>query len=282
MFKATVIEVFIASPSDIIQERNYCREIIEEWNIINSKKQQKVLKPLGWEKNVYSSLKGQEAQSIINKQILENADILVGIFWTRIGTPTKDFESGTIEEIKKHMGKNKPVMIFFSDAPVIPSSIDSEQYEKLIEFKNWCKANGIINTFDSAENFINKFRNQLGIMMNDDLGNLKFSGTGIDDDLSLEIHKTIPVPISRDAQKLIKEISLDASGQLTVIMTLGGYLIQTNGTDYSPDIHDARGTANINAVIEELERYDLIRATNHERNLFNITAKGYEFADKLE
>jgi choline kinase len=37
MYKATVIEIFIVSPSDIIQEKNCFREIIEEWNIINSK-----------------------------------------------------------------------------------------------------------------------------------------------------------------------------------------------------------------------------------------------------
>jgi hypothetical protein len=31
---------------------------------------------------------GDEPQKIINKRILKDADLLVGIFWTRLGTPT--------------------------------------------------------------------------------------------------------------------------------------------------------------------------------------------------
>ena len=66
MYKATVIEVFLASPKDIIQERILFREIVEEWNVINSKNRKAVLKPVGWEQNVYSSLEGKEPQTIIN------------------------------------------------------------------------------------------------------------------------------------------------------------------------------------------------------------------------
>jgi len=280
MYKATVIEIIFASPSDIKQEKKCFRDIIDEWNVINSRQRKTVLKSVDWEYNTYSSLEGQEPQAIINKQILENADLLVGIFWTRIGTPTKDFESGTIEEIKKHMQQKKPVMVFFSDAPVIPSSINKDQYDKLLIFKDWCEKSGIISNYDSMDAFIAKFRSQLGIIMNEDQYILNLIGND-NSEMYLDNSRVGDVYISDDAQELLKEVSLDYNGQLMSIMTLGGYTVQTNGKSIGTGSNDAREIANINAVIEELEKYDLIRATNQDRELFNITAKGYEVSDKL-
>jgi len=281
MYKAAVIEILIASPSDVIKERDLIRNIIDEWNVIHSRNRKAVLKHIGWEKNVYSSLEGKEPQAIINEQILNNIDLLVGIFWTRIGTPTNNFESGTIEEIKKHMQKNKPVMVYFSDAPVVPSSIDQEQYEKLIDFKNWCKGNGIINTFNSIDDINNIFRNQLGIIMNENQYILNLIGNNTDEDISLNQNRK-DILISEEAKQLLKEISLDSSGHLTALLTLGGYSVHTNGKDISAGRYEAREVARINAIIEELEKFDFIRPSSHERDLFTITAKGYNLADKIE
>ena len=43
MYKATVIELFIASPSDVQQERAMVREVINDWNSLNSKSRKVVL-----------------------------------------------------------------------------------------------------------------------------------------------------------------------------------------------------------------------------------------------
>ena len=60
---------------------------------------------------------GDEPQTIINKRILEDADFLVGIFWTRLGTPTASYASGAVEEIEEHLAAGKPAMLYFSAAP---------------------------------------------------------------------------------------------------------------------------------------------------------------------
>jgi hypothetical protein len=281
MYKATVIEVFIASPSDIIQERNCFKEIIEEWNIIHSRSRNAILKFIGWENDVYSLLNGQEPQAVINNQILKDSDLLVGIFWTRIGTPTKDYDSGTIEEIQKHMKQGKPVMLFFLYFSVVPSSINNEQYEKLLQFKEWCKRNGVINSFNSTDDFIKQFRNQLGIIMNNDKYILELIGKENFSELSSVSYRENTIPLSDNALQLLKEISLDRGGQLTAIMTLGGYYVQTNGKSFGTGRYDAREVAQINGAIEELEKYDLIRATNPKRELFNITANGYNIIDNI-
>ena len=120
VYKATVIETFIATPSDIVQERALIRDIINEWNIVNSKTRNVILKDLGWENDIYSSFSDGRPQESINKQILEKSDLLIGVFWTRVGTPTGDYISGSVEEITKHINADKPVLLFFSDMPVRP------------------------------------------------------------------------------------------------------------------------------------------------------------------
>jgi hypothetical protein len=132
-YKATVLSVMIASPGDVTEERNLIRDIIHEWNDINSKATECVLLPVGWETHSAPDL-GRRAQEIINKSV-EHCDLLVGVFWTRLGTPTGDFESGTVEEIKRHISEGKPAMVYFSTAPVAPQSLDPNQYAALGEFR---------------------------------------------------------------------------------------------------------------------------------------------------
>ena len=57
--------------------------------------------PVGWETHSHPEMnkKTKSPQDVINKQVLKDCDVLIGIFWARIGTPTKKHKSGTIEEI---------------------------------------------------------------------------------------------------------------------------------------------------------------------------------------
>ena len=46
---------------------------------------------------------GNDPQTLINKQILEDCDLLLGVFWTKIGTETEKYPSGSVEEIEKRL-----------------------------------------------------------------------------------------------------------------------------------------------------------------------------------
>ena len=171
MYSGIIIEVFISSPADVVIERKIVHNLIEEWNITNTRKRKQILRSLSWEKDVYSAF-GDSAQSIINKQILDEADILVGIFNTRIGTPTKDYNSGSVEEIMRHINNGKPAMLYFSKANINRETFDEEQYNKLKEFKNWCKDKSVYFEYDDTNNFTDMFRTQLGLLLNDNYFNL--------------------------------------------------------------------------------------------------------------
>lgn len=86
-------------------------------------------------------------QKLINQRLLVDCDLLIGVFWTRLGSPTGNEASGTVEEIHRHLNAGKPAMIYFSSKPVAPESLDREQYESLKLFKTECMQKGIDRVF---------------------------------------------------------------------------------------------------------------------------------------
>lgn len=126
VFDAKAYKVMIASPIDVSEERGIIKQVIHEWNDLHAFEKKIVLLPVGWETHSSPEM-GDRPQAILNEQMLEDCDLLVGIFWTRIGTETGEAISGTVEEIEKHMSLSKPVMLYFSDAQVRPDSLDSKQ-----------------------------------------------------------------------------------------------------------------------------------------------------------
>ena len=50
----------------------------------------------------------------LNDQLVDRCDILVGMFWTKLGTSTGVAASGTVEEIDRFVAAGKPAMLYFS------------------------------------------------------------------------------------------------------------------------------------------------------------------------
>jgi len=93
----------------------------------------------------------------------DDCDLVVGIFWTRIGSPSGEADSGTIEEIERASSANKPVMLYFSRAEINPHDIDMEQLRRLKLFEDRVKQNSLVETYKSKNQFRDKFSQQLEI-----------------------------------------------------------------------------------------------------------------------
>ena len=159
-FQATVYRILIASPNDVIAERKIIQEIISSWNATYFSKMKVLLLPVMWEKHLAQEMSGLPKVAL-NLQIAKDCDILIGAFWTRIGTDTGFAESRTIEEIKEFLKAGKPVMIYFSSVPVVPSSVDLKQYEKLMKFMDDCLNQGLVERYDSILDFREKLSKQI-------------------------------------------------------------------------------------------------------------------------
>lgn len=147
-----IFRILVASPSDCVKERKVAPEIIYSWNAANSLRNAAILEPVLWETHATPAM-GDRPQALINKQLVQQCDVLVGVFWTRLGTNTGVAESGTAEEIEEFRKDGKPVLLYFSSAPVVPESIDHDQYQKLITYKKTLQDQGIVFSYDSVGAF---------------------------------------------------------------------------------------------------------------------------------
>jgi Domain of unknown function (DUF4062) len=147
--------VLIASPGDVAKERNIIREQIAQWNAMHTQDMRIVLLPIGWETDSTPSLEDR-GQAIINRQLVDSCDLLIGVFWTRIGTPTSEAESGTVEEIERAHNQGIHCIIYFSDQGTKPSQIDQKQYQSLQAYRKDLQGKGLTDGYSELEEFKGK------------------------------------------------------------------------------------------------------------------------------
>jgi hypothetical protein len=159
-FQATVYRILIVSPKDVMEERKIIQEIIASWNGTYFSKMKTLLLPVMWEELFVQEMSG-DSKARINSQIAKDCDILIGTFWTSIGADAGFAISRTIEDIKEFQKAGKPVMIYFSSAPVVPGSVDLKQYGLLMKFIDDCLTHGLVERYDSIPDFREKLRRQI-------------------------------------------------------------------------------------------------------------------------
>lgn len=277
-YEAKVYNVMIASPGDVASERNIIREMLYEWNAVHSRSRKIVLLPVGWESHSSPEM-GKRPQEILNNQILDKCDLLVGVFWTRIGTSTGKYVSGTVEEIEKHIDAGKPTMLYFSGQPARLDSVDSEQYEKLKEFRESCKDRGFYETYDSHSEFKEKFYHHLQIKVNEH--DIFFSENEEPFQDVIYTSKTQIPQIGAEARILLKEASQDNHGTILYVRTFGGTDIQTNGKNLIPE-QNPRVVAQWESALDELLSADLIVERGQKGEVFQVTSLGFQIADMIE
>lgn len=276
-FSARVFKVFIASPSDVANERRIVRQVLNRWNEINSEKYGIILHPVGWETHSSPEI-GDHPQRIINKGILEDCDLLIGVFWTRFGTPTEDYDSGTEEEIEEHIKTGKPTMLYFSNQPVVPDSLNQEQYEKVQSFKKNCQDRGLYEEYSSIEGFQQKLSEHIQIKIN--------SSSTFDVQKSQTVEsldspsEKISKKLSEEAKDLLQEAVRDRHGSILNVSSADGKTIQANGIDLNNE-NTPRSTAKWVNALEELEKNKLIKSANYKREVFKVTEVGFNVADLL-
>lgn len=155
-----IFNIMVGSPSDVADIAQKAIECIHHWNTVNSNDRKIALVPHHWTFSSYPSL-SNSVQKVLNSQLVDKSDALVAIFGSRIGTPTDEHLSGTVEEIEEHRKVGKPVMVFFCDK--ISASSDMEQILKLSEYRK--DLDGLYEMFGSIDDFEKKFTNKLHLLV---------------------------------------------------------------------------------------------------------------------
>lgn len=162
------LTAFVASPSDVLEERETLEAVIHEINQTMGPDLGAQLDLIRWETHAYPD-SGPDAQSVVTRQLGDNYDIFIGILWHRFGTPTPRADSGTAEEFERAHKKYQSdpesvgIMFYFKTAP--PASltdIDPDQLVKVNNFKSRLGAEGHLYwSFKDSEDFARFLRMHL-------------------------------------------------------------------------------------------------------------------------
>lgn len=249
--------------------------------------------PVGWETHASPEL-GARAQELINDRILEDCDLLIGIFWTRLGTPTGTSASGTVEEIQRHVQAGKPAMIYFCEAPADLRTVDPVQYEALQAFKAWCQTQGLIETVFNHDDFGVKLRRQLQIVLQKnphirkafEIEATRHNRFGIPTAVQsphIDELATLIATLSPESQDLLVAAASDKSGVVLVLDVLAGRVIQAGARQFG-QMDDRRSMAKWDYAVQELLNFKLVERmspTSPGTMIYQLLTRGYEVADRL-
>ncbi|MGA5032127.1 hypothetical protein ACWDTQ_32845 [Streptomyces cellulosae] len=158
--QTTTVAVLIASPGDTRAERVAVEEAILNWNSDHTLRSKVHLLPLRWELDATPLMGRGSPQEVINTQFADIADVVIGLFYSRLGQPTATAASGTAEEIERAIERGASVGVFCSSA-LLPRDLDIDQLRALREFQSGLQARGLLGSYASPEDLKTQVRSFL-------------------------------------------------------------------------------------------------------------------------
>jgi len=142
--------------------------VIAELNRGVAKDRQLHLELARWETDAAPDVHPDGPQGVIDAALdIQKAEIVVGIFWKRFGTPTKTAASGTEHELRaafqNFRAAGKPrVMIYFKEAErPLKTAEDYEQFSRVLRFREEFAPQGLYWTFQDPPEFEGLVRRHL-------------------------------------------------------------------------------------------------------------------------
>jgi Domain of unknown function (DUF4062) len=167
-----LFRVFVAAPSDVDEEHEIIRGQIEQWNRDHGPLSQTRVEFTNWHTHSHPAA-GSRPQSLINKQVVDKSDIVVGIFNARFGSPTGVADSGTEEEIRRSIKRSKMVMVYFANLPLPRRRKERHEFAQIEDFKHRLGKNAVYHTYTDMPTFEAAFRQHLAAAMNELLAKKK-------------------------------------------------------------------------------------------------------------
>jgi hypothetical protein len=171
---------------------------------------------------------GADTQSIINRQLVDEADIVIGLFHARLGQPTDRDVSGTAEEINRSHERGAKVHVFFAEMP-IPYNVDTDQLELLRAFRAELQPRGLVGTFISDEDLRAKVRSCLDY----DVSQLVPAGEPIAAD---QMPSEAAEAVLRARYAVDREPETDSQGRVRMRSRRNRLVIENIGTAAAEDV----------------------------------------------
>jgi hypothetical protein len=129
-----------------------------------------MLLPKHWKSDAVPLLHTDGGQAVIDSQIVDDADIVIAVFDSRLGSETNGAASGTAYEIERTAEAGKPVHVYFSDEP-ISRSADPAELARLNAFRSEMESKGLVGVYADTNDLGFQVRNAIELdVTNMDLG----------------------------------------------------------------------------------------------------------------
>jgi hypothetical protein len=155
-----ILRLVVASPSDVQGERDVVARVTEDVNREAAADRGLRLEVVRWETDAYPGFHAEGPQGLIDPVLrIEESDVLVGIFWKKLGSPTRDAKSGTQHEFRlayEAWKKNRrpQIMVYFKQRPFIPQSKEeTDQWGQVLEFRKGFPQEGLWWTYKGTVQF---------------------------------------------------------------------------------------------------------------------------------
>ena len=160
----TIYSVLVSCPGDVLDYMEAIEESVGNFNRTFGPINNIEVAIKHWSTDSYPQ-SGDRPQELLNKQLVRDCDAAIAIFWTRFGSPTGKYDSGTEEEIEEMLAMGKQVFMYFLEATVTPSDLKKHQYQKVLDFKENYKDKGIYATVKDKHKFQRELTNHLGLYL---------------------------------------------------------------------------------------------------------------------
>jgi hypothetical protein len=167
-----LFRVFVGAPSDVDEEHDVIRGQIEQWNRDHGPLSRSRVEFTNWRTHSYPA-SGARPQALLNKQVVDQCDIMVGIFNARFGSPTGVANSGTEEEIRRSIRGGKNVMVYFATLPKPRGSKARDEFGRIEEFKERLGRRALYHSYTDLKGFEEAFRQHFAAVMNELLAKRK-------------------------------------------------------------------------------------------------------------
>lgn len=146
----------LISPGDVQKERDAIANSVAHWNAQVGDALGARLELVRWETHSAPDISAPP-QEVLNSQIVEDCDLAVAVFWYRLGTPTENYKSGSIEELEKIRESGKRVLVYFCSQAIPQGALNDDQFQKLQEVKKKYQQQGLLGSFSDTENLQKQF-----------------------------------------------------------------------------------------------------------------------------
>jgi hypothetical protein len=150
-YTGTVRRLLVSGPSDITDaDLDAVAAAVGRWNAVYGPAYATAIVPLSWRHHAVAEY-GEPAQDLLNDQLVDQADIVVALFWTRLGSPTSNAVSGTAEEIERAAAGRKNVAVLHCGRPM-PTDVDLSEVGRLRTFLTDVRSRALLLSYhDEAE-----------------------------------------------------------------------------------------------------------------------------------